>query len=90
MSSSSTRNRYNGEVGELHAVLVPFVTNVGWLRYQESATEKIIPEILVVAHKSLIQALTRLCTKLSFSKNESEAVFRRLEQEYMFEARKSK
>jgi hypothetical protein len=83
MSSSSTRSRYNGEVGKLHAVLAPFVTSVGWLLYQESATDTVKPELLV-AHKFLIQALTSLCANLSFSKKHLEVVFRMIERERLF------
>ena len=74
---SSSRNRFTGSVDELHGVLDPFVTHVSWLQYQDRVSDPVKLEILV-AHKFLLRALTRISPNLSFNKTQLVTVFERL------------
>jgi hypothetical protein len=81
---AATRNRFDGSKDELQSVLSPFVVHSSWLLYPEKANDKCRPDILV-DHKLMLTALTKLCANLSFGKKAIESAFQGLREEKQFQ-----
>ena len=78
-----SRQRYDGNADQLHAILEPFVVSASWLHYVEKVNLAVKPSILI-AHKALFQQLTSLCPNLAFTQAVVTEVFKRLLREKAF------
>ena len=80
---SMTRARFDEGFECLHEVLTPFVNSVGWLHYVEKPEHPIKAPILI-AHKDLLKACTKICPNLAFTKSVVTQVFQQLLKEKAF------
>jgi hypothetical protein len=71
----AARPRFSGSAEELSQVLAPFVKTANWLKYGEKFAKSPVLVPTLVAHKVLIQALTRACKNLAFTKETVTGAF---------------
>ena len=74
---SMTRARFDEGFQCLHEVLTPFVNSAGWLHYVEKPEQPVKAPILI-AHKALLRACTKICPNLAFTKSVVTQVFQQL------------
>ena len=74
ITTMAARPRFSGTAEELSIVLSPFVKTAGWLSYGEKKDSPLQVPVLI-AHKSLIQALTHVCHNLAFTKETVTGAF---------------
>ena len=78
------RARFQGPIADLVQTVKPFVTSVSWLKYTEKLSGPRDASVLV-AHKSFLQALSKLDPALNFTKEQMTACFQQLAKELAFQ-----